>query len=135
MRILIDTNIIIDYLMFREPFYRSAETIFNNCEKGKMTGYIAAHSISNLFFILRKNFAADERREILKSICNLFTVVSIDEKKIKSALNNKEFSDFEDCLQMECAKEVSADFIVTRNVDDFRTSEIRAIMPQELVAE
>lgn len=135
MRILVDTNVIIDYLMVREPYYTAAEKLFNNCQTGGMTGYIAAHSISNLFFILRKNFTISDRRELLGGICNLLTVVSIDEKKIKSALNNQEFSDFEDCLQMECAKEVNADYIVTRNIDDFRTSEIRVILPQELVTD
>ena len=49
------------------------------------------------------------------------------------ALNNQGFSDFEDCLQMECAKEVKADYIVTRNVDDFKNSEIKVMLPQDLL--
>ena len=132
MRILVDTNVIIDYLMAREPHFESAEKIFNSCQKGELEGFIAAHSVSNLFFILRKNFTIDERRELLKSICNLFSVVSIDEKKVKKALNNQGFADFEDCLQMECAKEANTDYIVTRNVDDFKNSEIEVIIPENL---
>lgn len=133
MRILVDTNVIIDYLMVREPYYMAAEKIFNGCQTGEVTGYIAAHSISNLFYILRKNLTIEERRELLKSICSLFNVVSIDGKKIRLALNNQGFSDFEDCLQMECAKEVKADYIVTRNVDDFKNSEIKVMLPQDLL--
>ncbi len=135
MRILVDTNVIIDYLMVREPYYGAAEKIFNGCRTGEMTGYIAAHSVSNLFFILRKNLTIDERRELLKGICCLFTVISIDGKKISSALNNQGFSDFEDCLQMECAKEANAEYIITRNIDDFKNSEIKAKLPQELLIE
>lgn len=135
MRILDDTNVIIDYLMVRDPYYGAADKIFNDCRTGEMEGYIAAHSVSNMFFILRKNFTIEERRELLEGICSLFTVVSIDEKKIRAALSNQGFSDFEDCLQMECAKEVGADYIVSRNIDDFKNSEIQAILPQGLMIE
>lgn len=63
-KILIDTNVLIDYLLTREPFYEDAKNIVSICVDGKVKGCIAAHSISNMFFILRKDYNAKERREV-----------------------------------------------------------------------
>lgn len=99
--------------------------------EGNVKGYIAAHSISNMFFILRKDYTAKECREILVNLCKIFEVEGIDRAKLLSGLANEEFSDFEDCLQMECAKSCGAEYIVTRNVSDYSTSDIKAILPSE----
>lgn len=84
-----------------------------------------------MFFILRKDYNAKERREILSNLCLIFDVEGIDKAKLLSGLENEEFSDFEDCLQMECAKTYKADYIVTRNVADYSSSEIKAIEPKD----
>ena len=130
-RILVDTNVLLDYLLTREPFYGDAEKIIHACVDGKAKGCIAAHSISNMFFILRKDYSAEERREVLSSLCSIFDVEGIDKAKLLSGLQNEEFSDFEDCLQMECAKAYKADYIVTRNISDYKTSEIKAVLPKD----
>ena len=72
-------------------------------------------------------------REILSSICTLFDVEGIDKTKLLSGLENEDFSDFEDCLQMECAKSFGAEYIVTRNVSDYSASEVKAIEPGEFL--
>ena len=130
-RILIDTNILLDYLLIRDPFYEDAEKIVHACVEGKVKGCIAAHSILNMFFILRKDYNAKERREVLSSLCLIFDVEGIDKVKLLSGLQNEDFADFEDCLQMECAKAYNAGYIVTRNLADFKTSEVQAILPKE----
>lgn len=84
-----------------------------------------------MFFILRKDYTAKERREILSNLYTIFEVEGIDKAKLLSGLANEEFSDFEDCLQMECAKSYGAAYIVTRNVSDYSTSDIKAILPSE----
>lgn len=84
-----------------------------------------------MFSILRKDYSAKERREILSNLCSIFDVDGIDKAKLLAGLTNEDFSDFEDCLQMECAKSYGADYIVTRNVSDYSTSEIKAIMPKD----
>lgn len=68
---------------------------------------------------------------MLLNLCKIFDVEGIDKEKLILGLSNEEFSDFEDCLQMECAKIYGADYIVTRNVSDYVTSEIKAIMPKD----
>ena len=128
-RILVDTNVLLDYLLTREPFYEDAKKIVLACVQGTVKGCIAAHSISNMFFILRKDYNAKERREVLVNLCSIFDVEGLDKAKILSGLQNEDFSDFEDCLQMECAKAYGAKYIVTRNIDDYKMSEIKAILP------
>ena len=73
----------------------------------------------------------EERKNILKSVCELFEVEGIDKEKILAALADERFSDFEDCLQMECAISFQADYIVTRDIDDFRSNSIPCIEPDE----
>jgi len=130
-KILIDTNVLLDYLLEREPFFDDAKKVILSCTEGNIKGCIAAHSISNMFFILRKDYTAKERREILLNLCTIFNIEGIDKAKLLSGLANEYFSDFEDCLQMECAKSYGAEYIVTRNVADYSTSEIKAILPSE----
>lgn len=64
-------------------------------------------------------------------MCSIFDVEGIDKSKLLSGLKNENFSDFEDCLQMECAKAYNAEYIITRNVDDYKESEIQAILPED----
>ena len=130
-KILIDTNVLIDYLLEREPFFEDAKEVILSCADGKVKGCIAAHSIPNMFFILRKDYSAKERREVLSNLCSIFDVEGIDKAKLLAGLSNEDFSDFEDCLQMECAKSYGADYIVTRNVSDYATSEVKAIEPKD----
>ncbi|HBN56731.1 MAG TPA: toxin PIN [Lachnospiraceae bacterium] len=133
MRILIDTNVLADVLLGRDPYYDIAYDILTMCADKKVYGYIAAHSIPNLFYILRKSMTKEERREALKDICQIVKVEGIDSFKIISALDNEDFVDFEDCLQEECAAAVSADYIVTRNTKDFVLSRIPAILPDNFL--
>ncbi len=131
MRVLIDTNVLLDYLLAREPFFDSSKKIMEACGKEKISACIAAHSVPNMFYIMRKAFTQQERRELLIGICQLFDVEGIDKFKIIAALQKDNFDDFEDCLQSECASSYRADYIVTRNLDDFSESIVPAIDPQE----
>ena len=115
----------------REPFYDNASEIVRRCVDGIYRGCVAAHSISNMFYILRKDYTTEERREILFNLCEIFDVEGIDKIKLLSGLVNDNFSDFEDCLQMECAKSYGAEYIVTRNVSDYSVSNIKAIKPSD----
>lgn len=133
-RILVDTNVLLDYLLTREPFYEEARGIVTSCVDGRIKGCIAAHSISNIFYILRKDYDIKERREVLLNLCSIFDVEGIDKDKLLAGLQNESFSDFEDCLQMECAKAYQAEYIVTRNIADYKTSEVKAVLPGDFFA-
>lgn len=131
MRILIDTNILIDVVARREPFFADAVKIFEVCQQEIVEGTIAAHSVVNMAYILRKNFTPEELRAILLRLCKIFQVEAIDLSKLIAALSNQDFSDFEDCLQMQCALSQHADYIVTRNTPDFVESAIPTVTPEE----
>ena len=133
MRILIDTNVIMDFILKRQPFSDDAKKVIDMSLEDSVQGCIAAHTIPNLYFILRKHLTAEQRRDILLKFCRMFTVVGIDADKLESALQNVEFSDFEDCLQVECAEDFEADFIITRNIKDFQNSAVAAIEPAEFI--
>lgn len=133
MNVYIDTNIFIDHYSNRAPFFESANKIITLCKSRKLTGCLGAHTFTDIFYILRKEYSEDERRKLLTEMCDLFYVITLDEPKIKSALKNTAFRDFEDCLQAECAAACRADYIVTRNVEDFAGSRVKAITPEELI--
>jgi predicted nucleic acid-binding protein len=134
-KILIDTNVLLDYLLMREPFQEDANKIVKLCADKKVNGCVAAHSISNIFYILRKDYNAAERRKMLIYICKIFDVEVIDKTKLCQALNNEDFSDFEDCLQTECAKSYGADYIITRNLQDFSNSDVPAVTPSTFLSQ
>ena len=125
MVILVDTNIALDFLTMRQPFYNDARKVIRLCASEKVQGYIAFHSLPNIFYILRKSHSDADRRKMLRKLCLVLHVTGASHESV--------FSDFEDCLQDECAKEVSADYIVTRNIGDFQSAKVKAITPQDLL--
>jgi predicted nucleic acid-binding protein len=134
MVVLVDTNIILDCLTLREPFALESAMALQNCSEGKITGYIAAHSITNSFYILRKLFTSAERKALLFELCGFMEIANVEKPHILNALQNENFDDFEDCLQLECAKAVGAEYIVTRNPVDYVNSDIPIISPHELIS-
>lgn len=133
MVILIDTNIILDVLQKRDPFYEASDAVLMHCAAKKVKGYIALHSVSNIFFILRKHCTADERRKLLIGMLDILQVANANHKSVRKALDRNDFTDFEDCLQDECAKQINADYIITRNINDFSMSETLAITPTDFL--
>lgn len=133
IRVLIDTNILLDLLTEREPFSTDAQKIFELCIDGKIDAVMAAHSITNIFYILRKDYTDDERRDMLLSLCDYVEICSVGKEELKMALSRRDFADFEDCLQDECAKNFKADYIVTRNTKDFASAKTPAIMPKNFL--
>lgn len=131
--VLLDSNILLDVFLKREPFFNDSYNIFNLCLSKKIHGIIAAHSITNLWYILRKDSTAPERREIINTLLECFEIAEINKTKIHNAINRNNFSDFEDCLQDECAKTYKADYIITRDKSDFSTSQIPIFSPTEFL--
>jgi predicted nucleic acid-binding protein len=116
MALLIDTNVMIDHVAMRNGFYEDADKIIELCALGKVKGYLASHTILNMFHILRKDFSVAERREILTALCIDFEVIGIDRIMILKALISDNFRDLEDDMQMqiECAISARLDYIITR---------------------
>lgn len=129
MLVLIDTNIIIDILEKREAFYEASDEVLSLCASKKINGCIALHSISNIYYILRKHYSAEDRKRLLLGILKFLQIANASHENVQHALERNDFLDFEDCLQDECAIQSHADYIITRNISDFYNSNIPAITP------
>lgn len=132
MKLLIDTNVILDVLCNRPDFVEDASKIFKLCEIKKVDGYISALSVPNIVSIMRKELDSAKIKEILEKLSLIFTIVDLKAEDIKKAAN-LDFKDYEDALQSICAKRIKANYIVTRNIKDYSNSPITAIKPSELL--
>jgi predicted nucleic acid-binding protein len=130
---LIDTDVLIDALTRKEPFGKEAREILEKCYERTIIGFAAAHSFTNMFYILRKLYSIDEMKQLLLNLSKIINIVKIDELLIVNSLKNSLFRDVEDCLQAECARVVNADYIITRNTADFKNSFVSAISPNDFL--
>lgn len=133
MRIFIDTNILLDYICHRDPFYEDAKSLIKLCMEGDESGVIAAHSICNIDYIAQKLYSMEERRVILHNLCTFLYVESVDKEKLISAIENMNFADLEDGIQYECAVSQETEYIITRNKKDFLNSSIPVLTAQEFL--
>lgn len=133
MKVLIDTNVMIDAITKRDNASSFSADVIALCSSNRITGFAAPHSFSNMYYILRKEYSDKNRRVIIREYSKILNVVSLNEDVINSALNNNNITDFEDAIRYACAESVGADYIVTRNVKDYGRSSIKAITPEELI--
>lgn len=132
MKILIDTNVVLDLLLEREPFVETAIALFEQIERGNLAGYIAATTITNIFYIIRKT----EGREVALAAINRLLIglrfCAVDRQTVKTALTLG-LKDFEDSIQLACATLNQLDGIVTRDHKDFIGSDLPIYSPTELL--
>ena len=132
MKLLIDTNIILDVLCKREGLYEGSAKIFKLCELRQMEGIISALSIPNIVYIMRKELDGDRNRDILEILSIIFRISDLKADDLKKAAEMN-FRDYEDALQNVCAERMKADYIITRNKRDFAGSKVPAFSPEEFL--
>ena len=132
MKVLIDTNVIIDVLCNREGFVENSSQIWKFCEVNKIEGYISALSVSNIVYIMRKELTPEKTQQLISEILRIFDVVDLKESDLKNAAN-MHLSDYEDAIQMCQAIRMKADYIITRNIRDFKESKVLAMKPSEFL--
>ena len=130
-KVFIDTNILVDLIADRKPFSKYAIEIFQFAEKRQIAIYASSHSIATTHYLLKKYFDEQELRKVLESMMDYISVIPVDLQVLKKGLRSKH-RDFEDAIQIICASTIEdIDCIVTRNIRDFRDSEIRVLTPDE----
>ena len=132
-KIVIDINIIMDFLFKREGHEKAAE-IFRICSTEEIEGFVCAHEITILSYFLSKS--VKEKRKINKSISGImrrFDIIELDKYLLEKAIDS-EINDFEDAVIEVSAFKISADYILTGNIKDFKKSIVNAITPDELLA-
>jgi predicted nucleic acid-binding protein len=131
-KIVIDINILLDFLFKREGHEKAAE-VFTICAQGKSLGFVCAHEITTLFYFLDKSIKDKVKvKKSIVGIMNRFKVIETNEETLKAALSS-EIIDFEDAVIEVSSKGKNADYIVTRNIRDFKKSLVRAVTPEELL--
>ncbi|KGO86673.1 PIN domain-containing protein [Flavobacterium suncheonense] len=128
-KILIDTDVILDFFFDREPFSENAAKILSLCESKEITGFVTPVIISNVYYLLRQTAKHEKVIEKLKMLVSITEVLVINKDSILQALNS-EFKDFEDALQnysAELNKEI--DIIITRNTKDYKNSSLGVMTP------
>ncbi len=131
-QILLDTNITLDLLARRIPFYNNAAALFTLADKKIISLSISALSLANIHYVITKLKPEQETRKILRNLVILLQVLSLDDKILDLALNS-DFNDFEDAIQYFTAIENDQDLIVTRNMSGFRKSKIPVMTAREFM--
>ena len=133
MRAVLDTNVIIDAIAARPPFYKEAQQILIMAAEDKIDAFITSNAATDIFYILRKHFQSpDAAKENLKKLFETISVLTVDEANCLNAIDS-DIKDFEDAVQSATAEQIHADYIITRNVRDFTKGKVVAFTPTELL--
>jgi predicted nucleic acid-binding protein len=132
-KILIDTDVILDFFLDREPFSENAAKILSLCEKKEVEGFVTPVIISNVYYLLCQKAKQERVTDKLKNLLLIIDVLIIDKNSILIALNS-DFKDFEDALQ-NYAAEINGkiNLIITRNTKDYKKSELGVMNPEEFL--
>lgn len=133
-KIMIDSDVCLDSITGRIPYSGSANRLLEIVEESEVQGVVSAESFSNIFYVLRKLSSTKMAIQQIKYLRLLVNVGAVHESTIDSALES-DWRDFEDALQHFCSLENNCDAIITRNVSDFKKSEIPVLAPSEFIEE
>jgi predicted nucleic acid-binding protein len=128
-RILFDTNIVLDVLLDRQPYVDASAAAWAAVEAGIVEGMLAAHAVTTIHYLVRKEMGNSKARRIVSAILRVFGVASVDGAVVQEALQLP-LSDFEDAVTVAAARSAHCECIVTRDPKGFRGSPIRALTPE-----
>jgi predicted nucleic acid-binding protein len=133
MKVLLDTNIVIDYALERQPFWQNSEQIFLLLQQNRFIDHISASTVSDLYYIIRKQRGHSWTLNFLERLVKFCPVATVDRSVIGMAFAAN-FSDFEDAIQYSAAVTSQMDAIVTRNPSDFATATaLQIFTPEQLI--
>jgi len=133
-KLFVDTNIVIDLLSRREPYYDEAATLFSLADKNQVELSISSLTIANTSYVLLGQMDSAKAKSILRKLRLIVKILPLDDKIVGLALNDDTFSDFEDGLQYFTAIENGQETIITRNLKDFKNSKLPAITAKQFIA-
>ncbi|TAF57854.1 MAG: PIN domain-containing protein [Oscillatoriales cyanobacterium] len=133
MRVLIDTNIVLDLLLQREPFFQDADLLFQAIDAGQVIGYVTATTLTDIFYISRKHTrSVDQARQAVSEMLTAMVICPIDRAVLELAFNSG-LVDFEDAVQIFGAVAQGLDVILTRDNRGFLSSPIPVLSVQDLL--
>ena len=128
-RILIDTNVVLDVLLDRQPHAERSAAIWKAIETGTSEGLLTAHAITTLHYLIQKELGATKARRVISEILRVFRVAAVDGSVIEEALRLS-LADFEDAVTAAAARVSECNYIVTRDPKGFRGSPVRPLAPE-----
>lgn len=132
-RVFIDSDVILDVALARHPFVEASKLVLSILENGRAIGFASSNSITNIYYVLRKSGGDLKAREFLLGLLKYITSVPTNHLDVLSALGS-EFKDFEDGVQYYSAQSSQCECIVTRNIEDYKKSEVDVFLPIEFVS-
>jgi len=133
MRIIVDTNVVLDVLLDRAPFAGTASQVFAQIEKSQVEASLCATTITTIEYILGQSLSASAVRNTLHRLFELFDITTVNRSVIHEALQSK-MNDFEDAVLAHSASLAGVDAIVTRNTKDFKHSPVKTFEPDEMLS-
>lgn len=133
-KVFVDTNILVDLIADRKPFSKFAVAIFTQAENEKVRLFTSSHAFATTYYLLKKYVEERKLKDILYNLLAYIQIIAVTQDAIKKALKSAD-KDFEDSIQMLCAYSIeNMDFIVTRNIKDFKGASI-PVYPPEIAVE
>lgn len=132
-RLFFDTDVLLDVLADRSPFAADSAGALALVERGGAVGFVAAHSITTLHYLLRRELTARRTRRLLMDLMRLLSIVPVDHDRLLQGFALG-WGDFEDAVQAACAAKADVDYLVTRDRKGFARSDIPIASPAELLA-
>lgn len=133
MRAIVDTNVVLDVLLEREPFVKPAVGVFCLVEESRIGAFICATTVTTLDYLLVKSLPKTKARSALRRLISLFEIATVNRPVIERALVSK-IQNFEDAVLNKAGQMAGADFIITRNTKDFAGSALKVCDPNEFLA-
>ena len=133
MKILVDTNIVLNVMLKREPFYKLSLEILNLNKKDDVEEYVSASAITDIYYLAYRQLKDKVKvKKLMKELLTVVSVASVSEQEIENALS-LEWNDFEDSVQYSVTYLQEMDGIVTRNPSDYKEAKIKVWKPEELL--
>lgn len=131
-KILFDTNVILDIALKRNPFFEHAASLFSLIDQGLIVGYITASTVTDIYYISKKEKGHDLALNFISNLIELVEVIGIDKEIISGAIKSQ-MKDFEDAVQAISATSIGIDIVITRNIEDFAQSKLKVFSPLEFL--
>ncbi len=132
-KLFVDTNIVIDLLSRREPFFKEAAELFSLADKNQVELSVSSLTIANTSYALLRQMDSKKAKSVLRKLKLILKILPLDDKVIGLAINDDTFSDFEDGLQYFTAVECEQELIITRNLKDFKKSKLPAMTAKQFI--
>ncbi len=130
MKVLLDTNVVLDVLLIREPFAQMSMNLFDAAVDKKIEAYLSATTLTTIDYLVAKQQNKQEARALICRLLDLFSVAEVNQTVLQKA-SASAFSDFEDAVLYQAGCYVGVDCLVTRNVKDFKTADLAVYTPVE----